>query len=48
MGQLDNQQNDFFKIVFGKKKISPYDFDLVINCDFIREPNGPQKLLPVP
>ena len=45
MGQLDKQQNDFFKIVFGKKKISPYDFDLVINCDFIREPQWAAEIV---
>ena len=45
LDQLDKQQNDFFKIVFGKKKISPYDFDLVINCDFIREPQWAAEIV---
>ncbi len=33
--QLDREQSEFFKKVFGKKAAYPYEFDLVINCDYI-------------
>jgi cytidylate kinase len=36
--QTDREQKDFFKKVYGKRDASPYEFDLVINCDFISEP----------
>lgn len=36
--QIDREQRDFFKKVYGKKDASPYEFDLVINFDYIREP----------
>jgi hypothetical protein len=36
--QIDQEQRAFFKKGFGKKDASPYEFDLVINCDFITEP----------
>nr|CAI78632.1 hypothetical protein [uncultured delta proteobacterium] len=35
--QLDKEQRDFFKKVYGKKDASPYEFDIVINCDYITE-----------
>ena len=40
IGRVDQEQRDFFKKAFGKKDASPYEFDLVINCDFISEPQG--------
>jgi hypothetical protein len=36
--QIDKEQRDFFKKAFGKKDASPYEFDLVINSDFITSP----------
>jgi cytidylate kinase len=33
--QLDKEQSEFFKKVFGKKAALPYEFDMVINCDYI-------------
>jgi hypothetical protein len=33
--QLDKEQSEFFKKVFGKKDAVPYEFDMVINCDYI-------------
>ncbi len=36
--QLDKEQRAFFKEVYGKKDASPYEFDIVINCDYITEP----------
>ena len=37
--QIDKEQRDFFKKVFKKKNISPYEFDLVINFDCIPDPH---------
>jgi len=36
--QIDQEQHAFFKKGFGKKDASPYEFDLVLNSDFITEP----------
>ena len=36
--QIDREQRDFFKKVYGKKETSPYEFDLVINFDYLSEP----------
>lgn len=35
--QIDKEQRTYFKKVFGKKDAVPYEFDLVINCDFIQD-----------
>jgi len=35
---VDKGQRDFFKKVFGKKDVTPYEFDIVINVDFITQP----------
>jgi len=35
---IDNEQKDFFKKVYNKKDASPYEFDMVINFDYIRKP----------
>lgn len=37
--QIDKEQREFFKKTFKKKDASPYEFDLVVNCDFINEPH---------
>lgn len=39
LAQIDKEQRDFFKKAFGKKDATPYEFDLVINCDYINNPN---------
>ena len=31
-------QRSFFKKVYGKEEASPYEFDMVINFDYIRKP----------
>ena len=36
--QIDKEQRDFFKRVYGKKDASPYEFDLIINFDYFTEP----------
>lgn len=35
---IDKEQKDFFKKVHGKKAASPYEFDMVINFDYINKP----------
>jgi len=34
----DRNQRNFFKKNFGKKDAPPYEFDLVINCDYLSNP----------
>jgi cytidylate kinase len=36
--QIDKEQRQFFKKAFGKKDAVPYEFDMVINCDYINNP----------
>ncbi len=43
--EMDREQRDFFKKVYGKKDASPYEFDLVINCDFIRDPKWAAEIV---
>jgi cytidylate kinase len=43
--QIDLEQRDFFKKVFGKKDASPYEFDLVINSDFISGPRAAAEIV---
>lgn len=38
LDQIDREQAEFFKKVYGKKDATPYEFDLVINCDYITKP----------
>ena len=38
LAELDEEQKRFFKKVFKRQDASPYEFDLVINMDFIRNP----------
>ena len=35
--QIDKEQKDFFKSIYQKKDASPYEFDLVINRDYISD-----------
>ncbi len=35
--RIDKEQRDFFVKTYGKKDASPYEFDLVINRDFIQD-----------
>jgi cytidylate kinase len=37
--QQDKDQKEFFKKVYGKKDASAYEFDLVLNCDYLSDPN---------
>ena len=43
--EVDKGQRDFFKKAFGKKDASPYEFDLVINCDFITQPEWAAEIV---
>ncbi len=38
LDEADKEQRRFFQRAFGKKDASPYEFDLVINRDFISKP----------
>jgi regulator of RNase E activity RraB len=43
--EVDKGQRDFFKKAFGKKDASPYEFDMVINCDFITQPEWAAEIV---
>jgi len=43
--EMDREQKDFFKKVYGKKDASAYEFDLVINCDFITDPKWAAEIV---
>ena len=36
--EIDKEQQAFFNKVFSKKDAVPYEFDMVINCDYISNP----------
>ena len=42
---IDQEQRAFFKKVFAKKDALTYEFDLVINSDFITEPGGVAEVI---
>ena len=43
--ELDQLQSAFFKEVFNKKDASPYEFDMVINCDYIKDPRSAAEII---
>jgi hypothetical protein len=45
LSQIDREQRNFFKKAFGKKDASPYEFDMVINADFIPDPLGAAEIV---
>ena len=45
LGEIDKEQRDFFKKAFGKKDASPYEFDMIINCEFITEPQQAAEIV---
>ncbi len=45
LGKIDKEQRDFFKKAFGKKDASPYEFDMIINCEFITEPKQAAEIV---
>jgi cytidylate kinase len=42
---IDQEQRAFFKKAFGRKDASPYEFDVVINSDFMAEPQGAAEVI---
>lgn len=42
---IDKEQEKFFKTVYDKKDASPYEFDLVINRDYITDANAAAKIV---
>ena len=45
LGQLEKEQRKFFKSVFGKKDATPYEFDVIINCDYIAKPETVAEII---
>jgi cytidylate kinase len=45
ISELDRLQAAFFKEVFNKKDASPYEFDLVVNCDYFQEPRAVAEII---
>ena len=43
--ELDREQRAFFKKVYAKKDASSYEFDLVINCDYIEKPQWAAEII---
>lgn len=38
LDEVDKEQKNFFKKILGKKDAPAYEFDLVINCDYLQKP----------
>ncbi len=45
LAKIDREQRAFFKKAFGKKDASPYEFDMVINCDHLDSPRLAAELI---
>ena len=45
LDRFNKEQSAFFKKVFGKKAASPYEFDMVINCDHIKDPHSAAEVV---
>jgi len=45
LSQMDKDQQAFFKEVFKKKDASPYEFDVVINCDYMTQPEWAAEIV---
>jgi len=45
LAKIDREQRAFFKKAYGKKDASPYEFDMVINCDHIDSPSLASELV---
>lgn len=45
MEQIDGEQAAFYGTVYGKKDASPYEFDLVINCDTLQDPEWAAQIV---
>jgi hypothetical protein len=38
LDDADKEQRKYFRKIFNRKDASPYEFDLVLNMDFVEEP----------
>ncbi len=45
LDQADREQRDFFKKAFGKKDASPNEFDLILNCDYLGNPDWAAEIV---
>ena len=45
LNQVDEEQSDYFQKAFGKQEASAYEFDIVLNCDFVSSPHGAAEIL---
>ena len=45
LNKLDREQKEFFKKAFGKTEASPYEFDIVINCDYVKDPQWAAEIV---
>ena len=45
LNQVDQEQRTFFMKAFGQQEASPYEFDIVINCDYLTNPLGAAEIL---
>lgn len=45
ISRVDKEQREFFKKAYGKNEASPYEFDMVINRDFIDNPLNAAKIV---
>jgi hypothetical protein len=45
LDQVDREQRDFFKKVYGKRDVEPSEFDLVINLDYVTVPQWAAEIV---
>jgi cytidylate kinase len=45
LNQADKEQRDFFKKAFGKKDALPNEFDLILNCDYLSNPDWAAEIV---
>ncbi len=45
LDEIDKEQRVFFKKVFHKQDALPYEFDLCINCDYIKKPQSAADII---
>ncbi len=45
LNRFDREQKEFFKKAFSKTEASPYEFDIVINCDYVKDPRWAAEIV---
>ena len=45
LNRADREQRDFFKRAFGKKDVPPNEFDLILNCDYLSNPDWAAEIV---